>query len=176
MKKILTLRVPVWLGILVILLTLGTIAIKSNALITDYWDIGPWRVTSSGHLFPGADNTYNIGSSSYRVATAYIRNPVVGYTAITTSSKSLAVTDCGFLEVTGTTTTITLPTAVGNAGVWYSVKHSTTTGIVISLTPLVAGQTIDGTAGANTSMDANNDTLGVYSNGANWLIWTRYIQ
>lgn len=98
------------------------------------------------------------------------------YTTVAAATDALVVDDCGFVEVRYATCTITLPTAVGNAGLWYSIKHTTTTTGVVSLTPLVAGQTIDGTAGANTSMDTQYDTLGVFSNGANWLIWTRYIQ
>jgi hypothetical protein len=124
-------------------------------------------------LLPDGDSTRNIGSSSYAINRADIDSLVLGYKAIT-GNITLTTNDCGFLNVTGSTCTITLPTAVENAGTWYSVKHSTTTGIVVTIDPN-GSETIDGSA-TNTNADAANDTLGFYSDGANWKIFMRYIQ
>lgn len=72
MKKFLTLRVPKWLAILVIVLSLGVVAMKVGALISgDKWDIGPWRVTSSNDLKP-TGTTYDIGDATNRVAELYV--------------------------------------------------------------------------------------------------------
>lgn len=80
MKKFLTLRVPTLLAILVIALTLGLVSMKVGALITDYWDIGPWRVTSSGDLKP-TGTTYDIGDATNRVAELYVDDIYIKKTA-----------------------------------------------------------------------------------------------
>jgi len=119
-----------------------------------------YRVQSDGSVY-SAGNLVAVGGIKYN------------YKAITTTT-TVTVSDSGFLNVTGGTCGINLPTAVGNAGVWYSVKHSTTNAIVVTIDPN-GSETIDGAA-TNTSMDAANDTLGFYSDGANWKIFMRYIQ
>lgn len=172
MKKFLTLRIPILLAILIIVLTLGLVSMKVGALIGDYWDIGPWRVDSSGYLLPDGDSTRNLGSSSYAIATAHIDSVILGYTTVAAATDALVATDCGFVNVRYATCTVTLPTTVGNTGLWFLIKHSTTTTGVVTLTPLVYGQLIDGSA-TNVELDAEYDILGIFSDGANWLVWTR---
>lgn len=70
MKKFLTLRVPTLLAIFVIVLTLGLISMKVGALIGDYWDIGPWRVSSSGDLISTGGGFVVVISSTSTTYTA----------------------------------------------------------------------------------------------------------
>ncbi len=70
MRKFLTLRIPILLAIFVIVLTLGLVSMRVGALITDYWDIGPWRVDSSGHLISTGGGFVVVVSSTSTTYTA----------------------------------------------------------------------------------------------------------
>lgn len=68
---------------------------------------------------------------------------------------------------------VTLPTAVGNGGLYYLIKKTGSAGVITIDT--FSTQTIDGVDG-NTEADAQYDFLGIVSDGSNWHIIARYIQ
>lgn len=68
---------------------------------------------------------------------------------------------------------VSLPTAVGNGGLYFIIKKRGTAAVVSILTN--STETIDG-ADNNTSVDAQNDFLGIVSDGSNWVVVNRYIQ
>jgi len=68
---------------------------------------------------------------------------------------------------------ITLPTAVGNGGLTFTIKKSGAAGVVTVTTN--ASETIDGADGY-TAIDAQYDFITIVSDNANWHIVSRYIQ
>lgn len=70
-----------------------------------------------------------------------------------------------FINCTSGTFTVTLPTAVGFAGLGYCVKNTGTGVITIGTT---SAQTVDGAS--TQSLSTQYAALTVFSNGANWLI------
>ena len=68
------------------------------------------------------------------------------------------------IDITGNTTTVTLPTAVGVNGKNYVIKNRGT-GVVTVET--ASSQTIDG---ANSKSLNNNDGIEIISDGSNWII------
>jgi len=105
MKNINKLFISTMLGLLV--------AIVLVAAQGDFWTSGydsgnarsPWRVNSDGNLIPGADDTYDIGTSSSEVQDIYIDGTatidtlqVDGNAAVTGNS-----TFTGVIDVSGTT-------------------------------------------------------------------------
>jgi len=199
MRKFLTLRIPILLAIFVIVLTLGLVSMRVGALITDYWDIGPWRVDSSGHLLPGVTDVYNIGSDSLKVADLTMSGDLAvgddatvsgkltvaegfieNYELITTTvAFTLTAEQAGYVAINSSykDLTVTLPNAETNKGIMYYIKAVDTGTLTID--GGVAG-VIDGAA-TYTGMDAANDCIGVKAGGlvggaTNWWIFLRYIQ
>lgn len=87
---------------------------------------------------------------------------VVASVSINTNAGSTALTDYEYF-VSGTTT-LTLPTAVGNTNK-YSVKNTGSNTVTIATT---SSQTIDGSS--SITMAVPNTSLSLISDGANWRI------
>jgi hypothetical protein len=68
---------------------------------------------------------------------------------------------------------VILPTAVSNAGLTFTIKKTGAAGIVTITTN--GSETIDGADGY-VEVDAQYDFITIVSNGANWIITSRYIQ
>lgn len=81
-----------------------------------------------------------------------------------TGNYSAAATD-QFIDYTSTTSTLTLPTAVGITGKWYIVKNSGTGTVTIATT---SSQTIDGLT--TKTLSTQYSGYRVESDGANWKI------
>ncbi len=81
--------------------------------------------------------------------------------------------DDGFITVdaSGATRTITLVTAVGNAGLKYTIKKIDSSVNLVVIDGFVA-QTIDGVA--TTSLSRQWESIVIVSDGANWLMESRY--
>ena len=112
-------------------------------------------------------NTATIGNAS--ITNTYIRGLTYDYIAVTTTYTVLMtdhIVNCG-----GTTAyTITLPSAVtAGAGREFILKRTSTVAGTITIAP-VSSQTIDGTAGNNTTLlGTNYNKVHLVSNGTNWL-------
>ena len=172
------------LMIVFVLLILAIASIKLIADIGDYWDIGPWRVNSSGELIPGSgDGTGSIGSSSCAIDQAHIDHLIMDYTT-SPSTYSWTATEAmmGKLILCDSDTgdiTVTLPSAIGLEGKTFTFKVYNSTG----------KHTLDGAGsevidGATTfaTMDAINDTVTILSAGVladhttSWFVIDHYIQ
>lgn len=177
MKKFLTLRTPVWLIILAIVVTLGFVGMKAGALITDYWDIGPWRVDSSGHFLPGTTGSYNIGSSSLKVANLTMNGDLAvggaqtltgdltvnGYTTLSDSATitgtlaiSGATTASGDVTVSGYTTMSDSATITGTLAVSGAATLSGAA-TVSGYTTLSDSVTVTGTSAVSGSSTVGGD-------------------
>lgn len=85
--------------------------------------------------------------------------PVTGIT----ESYTVGVNDY-FIDVTGNTITVTLPTAVGINGKNYVIKNSGSGVVTVATT---SGQTIDNVSSKSLR---NNDSIEIVSDGSNWII------
>ena len=121
-----------------------------------------------GHNAGGnGSNTVTLGNTS--VTNTFVRGLNYTYTAVTTT-YTISLTD-QFVNAGGTTAyTLTLPSAVtAVAGRPYFIKRTSTVAGTITIAP-VSSQTIDGTAGNNTTLlGTNYNKVTLVSNGANWL-------
>ncbi len=94
---------------------------------------------------------------------------VVAADSTTLTASSATVVNCS----KATPQEITLPTAVGNTGLYFIIKKTGAAGIVTITTN--STETIDGADGT-TNVDAQYDFVGIVSDGANWIVVNRYIQ
>lgn len=132
---------------------------------------------SNGYSFAGNVTSATITSQGATVTT--LDDLVLGGSmkfsyVIQTDSATLTETSAAIVECSKNgAQEITLPSAVGNTGLFYLIKKTGTAGLVTVTTN--AAETIDGSDG-NTSIDAQYDYIGIVSNGTNWVITNRYIQ
>ena len=128
---------------------------------------GDNEIVIGGATDGNGSNTATIGNTL--ITNTYIRGLTYDYIAVTTTYTVL-MTDQ--LVVCGGTTayTVTLPSAVtAGAGRVFILKRTSTVAGTITIAP-VSSQTIDGTAGNNTTLlGTNYNTVTLVSNGANWL-------
>jgi hypothetical protein len=90
------------------------------------------------------------------------------YRAVTTTD-SVGVSD-ETMELSGSSFTSTLPTAVGVAGKKYCYIHNGTTGTNIYTIATTSGQTVGPNASGDYKLYAKGERLQLQSNGANWII------
>lgn len=148
-----------------------------------------WRISGGsayGHLIPGANATYNIGSAAKQVANITVSNLTV--TGTSTASDDLVITDA--LNVTGTTT---LNALVGNSTInstgLMTADNLTVNGTVsvgtnatvtdalnvtgtTTLNALVGNTTLNTTGLATLDNATINGTLNttIYTNGAAYVV------
>lgn len=126
---------------------------------------------------PGSINLANWGAAAGNGITVYGTLPGGAVPAgsstvlqLAQATKTVNYTLAGadfsiFADTTAGVLTMTLPTAVGNAGRVYSIKNIGT-GVNQLTIATTGGQTIDGAAGASTTTP--QATLILQSDGANW--------
>ena len=128
---------------------------------------GDNEIVIGGATDGNGSNTATIGNAS--ITNTYIRGLTYDYIAVTTTYTVLMtdhVVVCG-----GTTAyTVTIPSAVtAGAGREFILKRTSTVAGTITIAP-VSSQTIDGTAGNNTTLlGTNYNKVHLISNGTNWL-------
>ncbi len=105
-----------------------------------------------------------------KVLVSGLKNPV--YRSVTTTD-AVGVDD-ELMKLSGTSFVSTLPTAVGN-NKRYRFVHAGTTLTNIYTLATTSSQTIGGFASSALTMMINGEVLTVESDGANWLIVSRYI-
>ena len=88
-----------------------------------------------------------------------VKNILTAISGVTTLDDTYGVVKC-----TGTSYTVTLPTAVGVQGRQYTIKNSASGNITIATT---SAQTIDG---SSTAVIIPNTSLTVVSDNANWIL------
>ena len=97
----------------------------------------------------------------------------IGYVAAsdstTVTASSATVVNC----TKAGAMSVTLPTAVGNEGLYFIIKKTGSAGAITITTN--STETIDGTDDP-TYVDAQYDYIGIVSDGANWIIVNRYVQ
>lgn len=146
--------------ILAILFCLVMVTFTANAAIGDQFSVDGVRIDGSGNII--AENGVNIDGS------LLLDVMYVSY------NSTLTVTQSGLVISTGTAAfTLWLPTAVGNAGLTYTIKldSSTATGVAVYAVTIdgYIAETIDGET-SNNQIDAWYDFMTVTSNGDEWVI------
>ena len=86
-------------------------------------------------------------------------------TTLTANATPTAATQVLLANTAGGTFTITLPTAVGNSGIFYRVKLIAAIAVTIATT---SAQTIDGSA--TIPLARIYSSLTIISNGTNWFV------
>lgn len=86
-------------------------------------------------------------------------------TTITTATTAGATALTDYTYFVSGTTTLTLPTAIGNANL-YTVKNTGVATVTVATNP--GTQTIDGTVGSIELIES--DSVDLISNGSNWLV------
>lgn len=86
-----------------------------------------------------------------------------------TTTYAIQVTD-DVLLFSGASFTATLPTAVGNSGKVFTLKHGGTSLSQVYTLATTSAQTIGGIASAAYALYTNGESLTVMSDGANWII------
>lgn len=86
--------------------------------------------------------------------------------AVTTQTVNYAILGADEVILANGAITVTLPTAVGVSGKWYTIKRINASGTVVIAT--TSSQTIDGMT--TVSIADQYAAMSVVSNGANWLI------
>lgn len=90
--------------------------------------------------------------------------------SITTTSSLSSET---FNEISGSSLTVTVPTAVGREGDRVFLQHNGTSLTNVYTVNSTSGQTIGGLASGAFKLYTNGEILGLISDGANWLILAR---
>ena len=141
----------------------GTITFVSNN--TNTWTMGASGTTHA--LFPGTDNTRDLGLVGNRVRTIYGGGGVMfGYVAKT--GTYTATSNDYTINCTSGTFTVTLPTAVSKAGQIYVVTNSGAGTITIATTSSQTFANVTATPTTLTMATVGSRT--VQSDGANWLL------
>lgn len=117
---------------------------------------------SNGNILTAAGGSANPSWQAPAGAT-----PVWSYTA-QSSNYSASVND--YISASGATTTITLPTAVGNSGKSIVIQDAGTNFKAIPLLT-TSGQTIGGIASGSYALQTVGERLILISDGANWQIF-----
>lgn len=124
------------------------------------------------------DSTCNVpvhdGSQTWKVTAAmvvaYIRSLLEpSITAVSANYAILSTDYIVTMDATAAIRTLTLPTAVGVSGKFYTLKKIDSSSNTVQLLTTSA-QTIDGNASGALYLRAQWDTIRVVSNGTNWLI------
>jgi len=160
-----------------VLILVGLMAILAAvcaADITSLWavrDINKtyWHVNTSGMMLPGADKSYDIGSSSFRPRYIYGNRQV---TSVNASNTTLTSANVGVVALTNMTGnhTLTLPTAT-SAGIGAVITVIDTGGLISSTGNLTVNVTSSGNINGGASFNVNNITYeqAVFtSNGSAW--------
>lgn len=111
--------------------------------------------------------TFHNGTS-YRVM-KFLHSPYVAKSADYTATLKDEQISC---NANSAAFTITLPTAVGNAGKLYSIKKTDSTFNAVTVEPDGA-ETLEGAS--NSTVNTQNECLTICSDGANWYIVERFI-
>jgi hypothetical protein len=110
-------------------------------------------------------------SSLIASAITFTNNIIVnGTSSLSTSFVTGAVTlgSASYVSCSGSSAyAVTLPTAVGNTGLVYTIKSNMNTGILLTVNT-TSSQTIDGATSVSLS---RYSSLQVISNGSNWEIF-----
>jgi hypothetical protein len=145
-----------------------------EAIITNPASSYPYVVGSGGTGGTAGTSGYagGAGGSGYIEVTEFYSSPGAGTSVITrliqsvsTSTNAGATASTDYVYLVSGTTTITLPTAVGNTNM-YTIKN-----IDASLTTTIAttsSQTIDGSLTA--TLPVSNTSLSLISDGSNWRV------
>lgn len=120
---------------------------------------------SKSTLTAGTNITVTNGNGSITIAAPSIL-PGYNYTAQTTT-YSATISD--YILCSGASFTITLPTAVGQAGKGITIEHGGTLGQVYTLAT-TSSQTIGGIASGSYALYTAGEILVLISDGANWRI------
>lgn len=110
------------------------------------------------------DFTVTFAVSSTGIVIATVGSPQPQTIIIVPGNYSVLITDF-FIEATGATSTITLPTAIGNSGRVFVVDNASVGNITVAT---LLGQTIEG---ALTQLIPTNNAIAVYSDGTNYRIF-----
>lgn len=117
-------------------------------------------LTGAIDLIAGANVTITPGVGTITIATTGGTSRSINLVAVPTTAGAVAGTD--YFYLTSGTTTITLPTAVGNTNL-YTVKNVGVDTVTVATT---SSQTIDGSLTA--PMPVPNTSLTFISDGTNW--------
>lgn len=141
--------------------TAGTIAV--SCIPGDVIKVQAYQASAAAHTTQSdvTASTFSIIKAGIATTGAGINRAVSSIAAPTTAAAA-ALTDYVYL-VSGTTT-LTLPTAVGNTNL-YTIKNTGVATVTIATT---GGQTIDGSASATLAVA--NTSLTLISDNANWRI------
>lgn len=164
----------------------GTVAVANGGTgQTSYTDGQLLIGNSSGNtltkstLTAGSNVTVTNGNGSITVAVPSLVT-AFNYTAQTTT-YSASVSD--YVLASGASFTITLPTAVGQAGKGICIQHNGTSLTQLYTLNTTSSQTIGGVASGSYALYTNGEFLQLISDGSNWQIlshktdtsWTSYI-
>lgn len=108
--------------------------------------------------------TWNTSTTSWGPAAGGGGGSTRSVLTISSATTAGAVTGTDYVYSVSGTTTLTMPTAVGNTSL-YSIKNVGTNVVTIATT---SSQTIDGSTSA--AMPVQNMSLDLLSNGSNWII------
>ncbi len=140
----------------------------ANTLLTADTDNTPAALSVAASTLVGRAATGGIDDLSVaqvKTLLAYVASDFpMTYTAQTTTYAA-AIND--LVNCTSGTFTVTLPTAVGQAGKSIIVKNSGTGVITINTT---SSQTMDGIASGSVKLNTQYTSLTFVSNGANWIL------
>lgn len=157
------------IGISLALVAVLGLALVVGADVTDIWaayrpSLGTaWRVTQDGHLQPGGNTTFDLGSTSKYTRNAYIQNLTVGGTysfdsvgssGETTVGGNLTVNATAVLNATNTTGLLTTNNVVVN-GTMNTTGLATLDNCTVNGTVNVGGPVILG----RTTVNATNTTI-----------------
>lgn len=117
-------------------------------------------LTGAIDLIAGANVTITPGVGTITISTTGVFSRSINLVAVSTTAGAVADTDYFYLA--SGTTTITLPTAVGNTNL-YTVKNVGVDTVTVDTT---SSQTIDGSLTA--PMPVPNTSLTFISDGTNW--------
>jgi len=112
---------------------------------------------------------YNNGSSNLTEVTSYFTRYSFDKLRSLSVAEYAPYTDDTII-MSGASWTITLPTAVGNAGKKFQFIHNGTTDTQIYTIATTSSQTISGTTSGSFALRQNGETLEVISDGTNYLV------
>jgi hypothetical protein len=132
-----------------------------------------WTYDTSGHYSPGADGTQDVGiaGKSFRNGRFSGSNSQGITSTAKTANYTLTSNDYTVLcDTSGGAFTITLPTAVTDAGIIYVIKDNGSAGSNTITIASTSSQTIDGSVPSTYNITSNYGSLKVQSDGSNWWI------